>query len=462
MKTKLTATIFCILALIQMVKAQDLIEHSICSGASVELEVTAIYPNSAFEWSKLVQGVYAPLSENTEKISIQAREVFEKITDQYRCIYLFDGTAYDTTVFYVTYNPVQKIIIEASNLCQGQIAEFGFSPNDDIVEQIWQINNKESFIKKPSHLCESDDDINVTLTVTNRAGCVSVVDTVFNTATDLGAIINKYEHESYPFNNNIECGNSISKFSFEAIDSNAKLNFWRIQTGDKIFDYYPDKTHPGNDLVEKINLSENMIEIEWKETSTSYDINLVVFYSNGECMYETSYSTILLDENAPEKMDLHQKPNSKVLILPEGQFRTDLVFEWGIENDYYNNSNDRFFQEFEQIDSDKTYWVETTFKTGHYCKTRNSISGLAAVQSLNVILTLLPNPTKNWLNIKLESASEGQIFITDFNGITKKSFLVRNENEFRIFMGDLQPGNYVVTFQDVNGNKIKTERVVVQ
>lgn len=446
---------------------------TLCSGETAELEVTTIFEGSVFEWSELTESGYTQLPETTNKLVVSEKTV-EAVAKQYRCIYFFNEEPYDTSYFAISINPNPQIEIIADNLCEGQLANFRFNSNLEIKKQEWNLNNDyQSLITNPDYVCQTDDPVALSLKVISMAGCRAEVDTVFNVTSDVGGEIVKIPQVSEnKFIEEVDCGNSVTVYEMENLEEGWEIVKWEITAdGESILTVELEEgldidTEAGVINTENSWITSNTLKVRWENTTVSRKVVVTVTYSNGECEYETVLNTILINDNSPAEAEVFQKPNSTILILPAGITDPELNYMWGYTTPEGNENvvqADRHFVEFDELAEGNQYWVETWYVRNEFCRVRNFLNQFQPKSASEKLeMNIFPNPVGNWLKIELNSAGEGQIVITDLNGVPKKSLLVQGENVVKINMRDLRPGSYVVSFQDTKGNQLKTERVVVQ
>ena len=454
-------------------KGQNPEPIKLCSGEKAEIEVTKIFEGSVFEWSVLTENGYLQLSETSAKLVV-SEITDETIVKMFRCVYFLDRNAYDSAFFEVTFHPNPEIEIIAENLCEGQLASFSFISTDEIKNQVWTLNNDfQTFIKNPDYICVSGNPISISLNTTTVYGCSAQIDTLFYVTSDIDAeIIKVPQFSDNKFIDEVDCGNSVSVFQLNNLQPGWEVLKWEIladnetilnvELGDEL------KINKEANVIttEKNWITENTLKVKWEQTNTSKAVLVKAVYSNGVCQYETNSQSILVDDNSPTQTAVFQKPNSTVLIIPAGITDPALQYMWGYTTPNGNENlvqGDRYLVEFDALVEGNQYWVETWYVQNEFCRVRNFLGefqpkNISAVFNMSVY----PNPVNEWLNISLKSVSEGQILVTDLNGVLKKSFTFYNESNFKIDITDLQPGGYMITFQDVNGKQIETQRVVVQ
>lgn len=473
MKLKFIILVLLSLGLQFRATAQNVDTYSLCSGESVDLKVTAIYDGSVFEWSVENSGGFEILNEASNVLSVSF-ETAETITKNYSCKYFLDGVAYDSSYFEVTFNPFNSVEITADNLCQGQLASFSFISDLEVKNQVWQINNEfKSFISNPQYLCENSDDLNVSLQVTNLAGCVSKVENQYEVATDPEVVIEKEaQFTKKYFIEEVDCGNSVSVFMVEGLNENVNIVKWEIISNNNyLLNVIPNNPPEIKDkkFIEDYWLTENSLKVKWQPINTSTNISVILTYNSGNCEYNTTLNTILIDDNSPTEMEVFQKPNSTVLILPSGQTDLNLNFLWGFTDGSgfektVQEENNRFFCEFSDLISANQYWVETWYTSNKICRVRNFLSEVkSAAVPAKINIAIYPVPASENLNIDLSNSINGEITLTDLTGVVLRKINVESGvTNFKLNVGDIKPGNYLVSYQTSSGYFIQSKNLVIK
>ena len=446
---------------------------SVCSGETVELKVTDIFEGSNFAWSVLSEEIYEELAGESNAISVNF--ITDKlVTKNYKCIYYWDNLPYDTTFFSVDFYPLSTAEITGVNLCQGEIASFTYFSDSEIENQTWYVNGKIiSYGRKLEYLCETDESLNISLAIVNNGGCETRYDTLLNVGTDFGGTINKIPQASEKyFIEDIECGNSVSVYRVQNLDESNNVISWEIVSNDEVLlRIESNESNPqmeNSQVLSFQQIESNSITIKWLESNKTRNIQIKAIYSNGMCEYETTTNSILLDDNSPGEGIVFQKPNnSSVLIFPDGQYVGNMNYLWGyndIDGNTVEMNENRFFCDFDELDQNNSYWVETWFGNIKSCRTRNYLGILqSGSTSAKLDCNIYPNPATNSVTIQIPDEFIGIVTISDLMGIVVKTHNVnKNENEIKLNLIDLIPGNYLVNFNSETGRFSQSKNLVVK
>jgi hypothetical protein len=333
-----------------ILKAQQTQFYNVCSGEIIDLEVTDIFEGSVFEWANMYNEEYIVIDGESNNMITVSLSSESKTVEKYRCIYFINNNPYDTAYFEVTFNPNNELSIEASNLCQGKFALFEYSSELPVKNHKWVINGEEYLIDIPRYYIEKEGVIHVSLTVTDSSGCISQCDSVFHVFGYSGAVIERIPRVTDENNKKeIICGNSVTSFKVSGLETNFNLTGWNI--------YIMEESqwlliNNNSAYIDEITSNNNTISIKWQpfniDQKNSGRVKVEVIYSNGNCEYSTEIENLLITDNSPTESLVYQKPNSSVMILPEGQF-SELNYLWGYtkqsgENETFpGEDNNRFF-----------------------------------------------------------------------------------------------------------------------
>lgn len=451
------------------VNAQQTQYYNVCSGENVKLEVTDIFEGSVFEWAKFKNGEYINIDGETNNNITVSLTADSTTIVKYRCIYKFNGNPYKTTYFEVTFNPDNELSIEASNLCHGQFALFEYSSKLPVKNHRWVINGEEYLTDIPRYYIEKEEDIHVSLTVTDSSGCISHCDSVFHVFGYSDAVIERIPQVTNEDNKKeIICGNSVTSFKVSGLESNYNLIGWNI--------YIQEESqwlliNNNADYIDKITLDNNTISIKWQpfnpDQKNSGKVKIEVIYSNGNCEYSSEMENLLITDNSPTEFVVHQKPNSSLLILPEGQY-SDFNYLWGFTSQNGENTtfpgedNNRFFFEYSSLDESNKYWVETWSIKNKTCRVRNYLDELVIPHSSEMTINLYPNPTSDIAYIEINNPVNGTIQLISASGVSKKVLNIsKTSGSYSIDVNDYKPGNYLMVIESSSGEIIQTQNLII-
>jgi hypothetical protein len=354
---------------------------TLCSGQTQTLEVLTFMTGSTFSWSLNLQIIPG---QTTNKL-IVSKITDKQITENYKCDVKLNGTIYETHSFTVTINPYTPIAIQSDHLCEGELATFWLTSPEEYKELEWTIN-KNYFSKNDttSWLCGTKP-LNVSLSMTNQYGCISTYNSTFQVNLNPNGQIEKTRliTDQY-FMNNVDCGNTIGEYAVSGLTGNSKVSKWSIMYDGSVIKEITSGTTGKivpNDkrFFEWIEIKDaTTLRVKWKKLSQmTYNMIIRAATSNGDCSFNSDFSTILISDYSPDADTIIQKPKkSNVLIFPSGQNRTDLNYQWGYTTPGGNEKTikgNKFYVEVTdpaELNPANRYWVETWYSSNSFCRNR--------------------------------------------------------------------------------------------
>jgi len=464
-RTGLFLSIF--LGMIFSSRAEDVRQVVLCSGTTVKINATNYFTTSAFLWQKFENGNWQNLSASGPSADFSGSSLSVKFTDV-RCILSNNKLPYDTLFYRVKIMPVPVISkISADQLCIGKLSHFDFTSPTSVTNQKWTFNLTDTMLQKSAtYLIKTEGNLRVMLNVSNEAGCSASKDTAFKIAS-LPYISIQRERLVHPdfYFEKVGCGNDSTLFNFVSQGSGTTLTRWYV-TYNGVVVY--EKALPGGSAktdqkyIKRANITGSTLNIIWNNLSEASEFQIGADYSvNQGCVYAKSISVIILPFKTPEKGIIHLKPNnSKVLIYKplNKDSDTTLNYQWG----YTANGEDiqagtnRFFNQFSDVNTKDKYWVETYFSDSKECRSRTYFlpGKTKSVEASSAVLRVYPNPANDYVKISISGGKTGTIYLIDIYGNKLKSLPVSSTDEFVWNFNQMNPGNYLVVFEDHSGTLI--------
>ena len=444
-----------------------------CSGTTIKINATSYFANSLFLWQKMEEGKWTSMGATGSSADFTGSSSTEKSTDV-RCIMTLGTIPYDTLFYRIKIMPVPVISkISANQLCLGKLSSFDYTTPTNVVNQKWSFNETDTLLQRSAMvLIKSAGDLRVNLKVSNSAGCSSTKDTTFRIAALPNVEIQRARlvHPEYYFEK-VGCGNDSTLFTFSTLGTGVSISRWFITfNGTVIFEKTLPAGTPRIDqkYIKRANISGNSLTVIWNTLAETSEFVVGTDYSvNNGCAYTKSTSLIILPYKTPDKGIIYQKPNnSKVLIFKpvNKDADTTLNYEWGytVNGEEMQVKNNRFFNQFNELNSNNKYWVETFFANSKECRSRTYfIPGTTkSVDAGTIALRLYPNPASQQVRIALEKDKSGSLFLLDVSGSVLKTCQILSQEEVTWNLNGIKPGNYVVVFEDRTG-AVKTEKLSI-
>jgi hypothetical protein len=446
-------------------KADEAKQVVLCSGTTVKIYATNYFTNSGFLWQKFEDSKWTNLTGSKEYIDFTGSSGTVKLVDV-RCILSLAGVPYDTLLYKVKIMPVPVISkVAVDQLCVGKLSHFDFVASTNIVSQKWTFNATDSLLlKNPVWLIKAEGKIPVKLNVVNDAGCQSAKDTSF-TVSSLPLVNIQRERLIYPdfYYDKVACGNDSTVFNFVSQGSVSTIQKWTISLqGTIVFErnMISSTTKTDQKYIKRFTVSGNKLSVVWNNQSGATEFLVGADYSTTSgCTYTTNIPVIILPSKTPDQGTIFQKPNnSKVLIYkPQNKDSdTTLNYQWGytVNQEEINAGSNRFFNQFSEINASNKYWVETYYTESKECRSRTYFSSAKtkSVTPQTGSLKIFPNPANDYVTINLSGNNTGTIYLLDIFGNKLKSMELSTSDEVTWNLSQLNPGNYLIIYDDHKGN----------
>lgn len=387
MKMRLLFLLMICMSYVSQLNAQciDIKNFTVCSGQSQLLAVTSSLPNSVFQWS--LNDAVLP-GQTTPNLEVR-KTTTSHLVENYKCEVKKDGKIYETHYFTVTVNPYTPITVEAGHLCEGELAEFRLTTGVPFQQVEWTINKSFTSHNDTVYYLCGTKPLDVSVNMINQYGCPTSFAQSYQVNRDpKGQILKSQLVTPEYFMPNVDCGNTSSEYSVTGLTGNAKVSGWSVIYDGTVIKEVPAGTSGkvipyDKRFFEWMEIrDETTVRIKWTKTNETYNMIIRAHTSNGECHFETDFSTILISDYCPDADTIIHKPfpaKSNVLIFPSGQNRNDLNYQWGytINPDSPNATEknlkgNKFFIEVDTpgLNPDYKYWVETWYSSNSFCRTR--------------------------------------------------------------------------------------------
>jgi hypothetical protein len=447
-----------------LVQAQVPRQYSICSGATVRITTTNYFPDETFLWQQMESGTWKNLTSNKEYLDFSLNTDVVR-NEEIRCILSSSTGTYDTQYFKVKVIPKPIIVkISTDQLCIGKLSHFDFTANTAIVSQTWKFNQTDSFLYKTATLpLTSAGKLQISLKVTNEAGCQGMKDTSFTIpAVPYVTIQREQTIQAQYYYEKVACGNDSTVFIYNSQGPASTLLKWKVfYLGNVIFEKGTDGTLVKLDqkYIRKASLTTNKLSVVWISQTTASEFTVEASYTTSSgCSYASNIPIIVLPQSSPEKGLIFQKPsNSQILIFKPLNKDSDslLNYQWGytVNTEDINAGTNRFYHQFPSLEANNKYWVETYFTSSRECRSRTYFNALKpkSVTVQDETLKVYPNPARNQINIDLAGIGKGTLYMLDIYGGKLREISVGSSGKISWDISNLNPGNYLIVFDDQNG-----------
>jgi hypothetical protein len=421
------AIFFCQVGFSQIVTPQKV---EICYGDEVSFSLSDFFESDEIAWmySYSKQGLFEPLNESSFKLEINSGN-FEKKDIYIKAVL---NKKEESNIVEINFADDIEFELNLGTVCVNNLNSLQVVSSQTGLEYSWFLNEIQigSGIEIDYYALHVGN-YNVSVIAENAKGC---------TLKKEQEIIIEQEPIISMIAKEVVCSKGPTLFSLSGETQGIKIeSFSCFKDGSQFSNY------------SEISQTSSSIEVKWGKVTEPVQLTCkIIFATNMGCTYSTETNVLLIEDEVPDPGEVFRKTASSNLLIYAGAEDVGLNYLWGKTtngSDEIVDTRNSPYGLYNNIDATSEYWVDVSYISNSYCKTRNLYNGNSdSKYQIIAVSTIFPNPAIHTLNIRFdEKVNNVAVAIYDIQGMLLKNFEFAQPNEMvELDITDLRSGMYTV------------------